>query len=135
MKIERIYFTEKHIIGIDETGKEWSQSLLWYPRLYEASALQRNDYTVGVDGFHWRNIDEDISFESFFYDDAEPTPLQRFFLTHKEIKISEFAKLIDIDATLLRNYINGFKKPSPAREKKILEGIHSLAHEYANAAF
>lgn len=135
MKIKEIYFTDSHIIGVDESGKEWSQSLLWYPRLKEATTEQRNSYEVGFDGFHWRNVDEDISFESFFYEDSEPTPLQRFFLLHKEIKISEFAKMVGIDATLLRNYINGFKKPSQAREQVILNGIHLLAREYAAAAF
>ncbi len=135
MKINRIYFTDTHIVGVDETGKEWMQSLLWYPGLRNASSEQRNNYEVGFDGFHWRQVDEDVSFESFFYEDAEPTPLQRFFLTHKEIKISEFAKMIGLDATLLRNYINGFKKPSRAREQEILQGIHSLGQEYAAAAF
>lgn len=135
MKINNIRFTDTDIIGVDESGREWKQSLLWYPGLKNATTEQRNSYEVGFDGFHWRNVDEDVSFESFFYEDAEPTPLQRFFLTHKEIKISEFAKMIGIDATLLRNYINGFKKPSLAREQTILAGIHALAREYAAAAF
>jgi hypothetical protein len=135
MKINNIRFTDTDIIGVDESGKEWKQSLLWYPGLKNATTEQRNNYEVGFDGFHWRNVDEDVSFESFFYEDAEPTPLQRFFLTHKEIKISEFAKMVGIDATLLRNYINGFKKPSQAREQVILDGIHTLAREYAAAAF
>lgn len=135
MKIKNIRFTDTDIIGVDESGKEWKQSLLWYPGLKNATTEQRNNYEVGFDGFHWRNVDEDVSFESFFYEDAEPTPLQRFFLTHKEIKISEFAKMVGIDATLLRNYINGFKKPSQAREQVILDGIHTLAREYAAAAF
>lgn len=135
MKITKIYFTDSHIIGVDENDREWSQSLLWYPGLKNASPEQRNSYEVGFDGFHWRNVDEDISFESFFYEDSEPTPLQCFFLLHKEIKISEFAKMVGIDASLLRNYINGFKKPSQAREQVILNGIHSLAREYAAAAF
>jgi len=135
MIIRNIRFTDTHIIGVDESGKEWKQSLLWYPGLKNANTEQRDNYEVGMDGFHWRNVDEDISFESFLYEDSEPTPLQRFFLTHKEIKISEFAKKIGIDATLLRNYINGFKKPSPAREQVILTGIHTLAREYAAAMF
>lgn len=135
MKINNIRFTDTDIIGVDESGKEWKQSLLWYPGLKNATTEQRYNYEVGFDGFHWRNVDEDVSFESFFYEDAEPTPLQRFFLTHKEIKISEFAKMVGIDATLLRNYINGFKKPSQAREQVILDGIHTLAREYAAAAF
>lgn len=135
MKIKNIRFTDTHIIGVDESGKEWVQSLLWYPGLKNATSAQRENYEVGLDGFHWRNIDEDVSFESFFYEDAEPTPLQRFFLTHKEIKVSEFAKMVGIDASLLRNYINGFKKPSQAREQIILDGIHALGREYAAAAF
>ncbi len=135
MRIKSIRFTDNDIVGVDESGKEWKQSLLWYPGLKNATTEQRHDYEVGLDGFHWRNVDEDVSFESFFYEDAQPTPLQRFFLTHKEIKISEFAKMIGIDATLLRNYINGFKKPSQAREKIILDGIHTLAREYAAVAF
>ncbi len=135
MTIKNIRFTENDIIGVDESGKEWKQSLLWYPALKNATTEQRNNYEVGFDGFHWRNVDEDVSFESFFYEDAEPTPLQRFFLTHKEIKVSEFAKMIGIDASLLRNYINGFKKPSKAREQTILAGIHRLASEYASASF
>lgn len=68
-------------------------------------------------------------------DVTQQTPLQQFFATHKEIKVSEFAKLIGIDATLLRNYINGFKKPSKERERKILSGIHALAKAYATASF
>ncbi len=135
MEIESIYFTDTHIIGVDRSGKKWPQSLLWYPGLKNATAHQRDNYEIGLDGFHWRNVGEDISFESFMYEDSEPTPLQRFFLTHKEIKISEFAKRIGIDASLLRNYINGFKKPSPQRERDILNGIHNLAREYSAASF
>ena len=67
--------------------------------------------------------------------DNQLTALQRFFMDHKEIKVSEFSKMVGIDATLLRNYINGFKKPAQAREQAILAGIHTLAREYAAAAF
>ena len=135
VNIKSIRFTDTHIIGLDQSGKEWSQSLLWYPGLLNAGAEQRGNYEVGLDGFHWRQLDEDVSFESFFYEDSEPSSLQRFFLTHKEIKISEFAKKIGIDTLSLRNYINGFKKPSPAREQLILSAIHSLGREYAAVAF
>ena len=97
--------------------------------------LFRSNYKFGFRGIHWRGLDEDISFDSFAADDAEPSALQRFFLTHKEIKISEFAKIVGIDATLLRNYVNGFKKPSKEREQVILGGIHALARQYAAAEF
>ncbi len=86
-------------------------------------------------GLHWRDLDEDVSFESFEYDDAEPTELQRFFLTHREVNIAEFAKRVGINATLLRNYINGFKKPSKEREQEILRHIHKLGEDLVAVAF
>lgn len=135
MKITRIWFDGDYIYGVDESGNEYRQSLLWYPGLRNATEKERMDYRFGFRGIHWRGLDEDISFDSFADEDAEPTALQRFFLIHKEIKLSEFAKMIGIDATLLRNYINGFKKPSKDREQVILRGIHALADEYAAASF
>ena len=101
----------------------------WYPKLREATDAERNQYSVGFNGFHWRNLDEDISFESFGYEDAEPSAMQRFFLTHKEINVAEFARSLGINPTLLRNYINGFKKPSKEREEEIMAHIHKLGEE------
>lgn len=103
--------------------------------LWSGWASRPEKYTFGFDGIHWRNIDEDISFESFVYEDAQPTPMQKFFLTHKEINIAEFARSIGMNATLLRNYINGFKKPSVEREKAILAHIHQLGQELMAANF
>lgn len=135
MKITRIWFDPDYIYGMNEDGTVYRQSLLWYPELRQATDNDRSNYRFGFRGIHWRNLDVDISFDSFADEDAEPTALQRFFLSHKEIKVSEFAKLVNIDATLLRNYINGFKKPSKAREQVILSGIHTLAHQYAEVTF
>lgn len=135
MKITRIWFDDQYIYGIDENGTEYRQSLLWYPNLKNADNHEKNNYRFGFRGIHWRDLDVDISFDSFADEDAEPSALQRFFLQHREIKMSEFSRLIGIDATLLRNYINGFKKPSKEREQQILAGIHSLAAEYAAASF
>ena len=129
MKIKEIWFDADFIYGRDEEGKEYKQSLLWYPKLRTASAEERSQYTIGLGGLHWRGLDEDISFESFAYEDAEPSALQRFFLTHKEINVAEFARLIGMNPTLLRNYINGFKKPSKEREQEIIEHIHKLGKE------
>ena len=111
MKIKEIWFDAEHIYGRDEEGNEYSQSLLWYPKLRTATDEERAAYTFGFDGIHWRGLDEDISFESFAYDDTEPTPLQRFFLTHKEMK------------------------PSPERANAILAHIHKLGKEMMAACF
>ena len=131
MKITEIWFDADYIYGKDEAGKEYKQSLLWYPKLREASDDERSQYTFGMGGIHWRRLDEDISFESFGYDDAEPSAMQRFFLVHKEINVAEFARLIGLNPTLLSNYINGFKKPSKEREQEIIDFIHKLGKEMA----
>ena len=129
MKIKEIWFDADYLYGKDEDGREYRQSLLWYPRLRAASDLERAQYTFGFDGIHWRELDEDVSFESFTYDDAEPSKIQRFFLTHKEINVAEFARSLGINPTLMRNYINGFKKPSKEREDEILDHLHKLGQE------
>ena len=133
MKIVRIWFDKSYIYGADESGKEYRQSLLWYPHLLSANDKQRMNYKIGFDGVHWRELDEDISFESFLYPDATPNELQEFFLKHKEINIAEFAKRININPTLLRNYINGFKKPSKERTELIIQGIKDLGAELMNS--
>ena len=133
MKIKEIWFDADYIFGKDEEGKEYKQSLIWYPRLRQASDTERSQYTIGLGGIHWRGLDEDISFESFEYEDAEPSPMQRFFLTHKEINVAEFARSLGMNPTLLRNYINGFKKPSKEREQEIIDHIHKLGEEMVAA--
>lgn len=133
MKILEIWFDADYIYGKDNKGQVHKQSLLWYPKLRQANDEERGKYTFGFDGIHWRDIDEDISFESFEYEDAEPSALQRFFLTHKEINVAEFARRVGMNPTLLRNYINGFKKPSKDREQEILAHIHKLGEELTAA--
>ncbi len=120
MEIKDIWFDADHIFGRDETGREYSQSLLWYPKLRAANDAERAKYTFGFDGIHWRSLDEDVSFESFAYEDSEPTPLQRYFLTHREISVKDFAKSIGMDSSVLNSYINGFSKPTAECEKQIL---------------
>ena len=124
MKIKEIWFDADYLYGRDEEGREYRQSLLWYPKLRAASAEERSQYTFGFDGIHWRGLDEDVSFESFAYEDAEPNKIQRFFLTHKEINVAEFARSLGINPTLMRNYINGFKKPSKEREEGLSSSFH-----------
>lgn len=135
MKIKKIWFDGDYIYGMDERNNTYRQSLLWYSKLRNSSAEERERYTFSTIGIHWRELDEDVSFESFEYEDAEPSKLQRFFLTHKEINVSEFARMIGINAALLRNYINGFKKPSKEREGQILEQIHKIGAEFMEVMF
>lgn len=134
-RIENIWFDGEWLCCLGDDGNIYRQSLLWYKGLMNATDEERQQYEISTTGIHWRKLDEDISFESFEYEDAEPSALQRFFLTHPEINVSEFAKSIGLNPSLLRNYINGFKKPSKERERMILDRIHELGRSYLEVAF
>lgn len=42
-------------------GREVVTPLWWYPRLYSASASERNKIELMIDGVHWPDVDEDLS--------------------------------------------------------------------------
>ena len=132
--ISKIWFEGDWLYGLGDDGKTYRQSLLWYKRLKAASPKEREEYEISTIGIHWRKLDEDVSFESFEYDDAEPTRLQKFFLSHPEINISGFAKKFGYNPSLLSNYVNGFKTPSPEREQQIMDDIIALGKELAKSA-
>ena len=71
MKITRIWFAD---------GRTLWQSLLYYRRLRTASDSERARYEMGLDGIHWPQLDEDVSFESFEYEQPEPEGMSRFLL-------------------------------------------------------
>lgn len=122
--ITKIWFEGEWIYAQTKDGKILRQSLLWYPRLHKASQKDRENYRIGLSGFHWRDLDEDISFESFLYPDATPTPLQRFFLTHPNLNMQSFAEKVGIATEELYKYKNGFKSPTPALEATILSHLN-----------
>lgn len=134
-RVVKIWFDGEWLCGLGDDGNTYRQSLLWYKGLMNATDEERQQYEISTTGIHWRSLDEDVSFESFLYEEAEPSDMQRFFLTHPEINVAEFAKSIGLNPSLLRNYINGFKKPSKERERMILDRIHELGRSYLEAAF
>ena len=105
------------------------QSILYYQRLKNATDKQRNDYELGYFGIHWKEIDEDISYESFEYENPEPTGISRIFLTQPELNASAVARRLEIQQSLLAQYIRGLKKPSAEREQMILETIREIGSE------
>lgn len=130
-RIETIWFDGEWLYGLGDDGVTYRQSLLWYKRLLEASDSERAGYEISTIGIHWSAMDVDISFESFLYPEAEPSRIQRFFLTHEEINVSGFARKFGLNPSLLRSYVNGFKTPSKGKEQEILRMIHKLGDEYA----
>ena len=129
MIITKIWFENDRIYGLTDDGRTLWQSLLYYRHLREATPEEREQYDIGHFGIHWEKLNEDISFESFEYDNPEPVGISKFFLSHPEINASAIARRLGIQQSLIAAYINGTKKPSKERETLILNEIRSLGEE------
>ena len=70
-----------------------------------------------------------MSFESFEYNEPEPTGISKIFLSHPEINASAIARRLGIHQSLFASYINGSKKPSKEREELIINEIRQLGRE------
>jgi len=55
--------------------------------------------------------------------------LQQFFQYYRVINAKYLAKRIGMNETLLSQYAQGHKKPSPKQTEKILAGIHQIGRE------
>lgn len=119
MKIQKIWFDNDRIYGLTDDGRTLFQSLLYYRRLRNATEAERQDYEMDDEGIHWYHLDEDVSFESFEYDNPEPVGISRIFLSHPELNASAVGRRLGISQSLMAQYINGTQKPSKEREHLI----------------
>lgn len=133
MVLTKIWFADNRIYGETDDGRTLFQSLLYYKRLLNATDEQRNNYRISRIGIHWEELDEDVSFESFEYDNPEPVGIAKFFLTHPEINVSAIARRLGLQQSLLASYINGTKKPSKEREELIMAEVRALGAELLQA--
>lgn len=131
MKITKIWFENNRIYGQTDDGRTLWQSLLYYRRLLSASDKERNEYEINAFGIRWDRLDEDISFESFEYDDPEPTGISKILLSHPELNLEAIANRMGIQQSLLTAYANGTKKPSEECFNEILQTIRSIGCELA----
>ena len=72
--VKKLWF-ENERIYLEREGEIQSQPLHFFPRLRQATEQQRSEWTESCSGLHWKKIDEDISFESFTWDDDDPLTL------------------------------------------------------------
>jgi len=134
MEITKVWFENDRIYGLADDGRTLWQSLLYYRRLIDATDGQRQNYTIGKFGIHWPELDEDISFESFEYDDPEPQGISKLLLSLPELNLSALACRLGIQQNLLAAYKNGTKTPSADCESLILNEIHKIGMELQSAA-
>lgn len=134
--IVKLWFDDGRIYIQTSKGKTYSRPLEAFPLLLEATTEQREQYSIGSDGddIRWEEIDEDIHISSF-QDTVEPdtnNPIAEVFKRFPQLNVSEVARTIGINKSLLSRYIYGIKKPSAQRTEEILETIRRLGREMAS---
>ena len=63
----KIWFENEHIFANLNDGRIVGMPLIWFPRLKNATDIQRLNYELWNEGswIHWEDLDEDLSTEGF----------------------------------------------------------------------
>jgi len=132
MKAQKIWFENGRIYILTNDGREGSLPIRRFPRLYNATDVQRQNYTLSHFGIHWSEIDEDLSYEGFFNDEQQSksgNTIGRIFAEYPELNARQIARMAGLNTTLFQQYIDGHKRPSAERLKQIESAIHRLGAE------
>ena len=126
--IEKVWLTDTAVWIRTKDGREASEDFRMYPRLKWATKEQREDYEMKHFGLRWADVDEDLSYDGFFYE-KPANRLYNTFIGHPEINASAIARRLGMAQSLLAQYISGAKKPSKEREMCILDEIRKVGAE------
>ena len=118
---------------LSSQDKEYSRPLEAFPLLKEASEEERNSFSIVLHGraLRWDGLDEDIHISSF-YNTEEPDMMNEvaaIFRQFPQLNVSEVARSMGVNKSLLSKYIYGIKKPSPQRMQQIKETLHYLGEQ------
>ena len=67
-KIQRVWVDDTRVYALTEDGLQASYPFSLWKRLANATPEQRQNFYLSYTGIHWRDIDEDLSFEGMFSD-------------------------------------------------------------------
>lgn len=136
-KIKNLWFEGNRIFMRTTEGHLLNRPLEAYPELEEATTEQRNDFTIDEDGeaIRWESIDVDMHISSF-YETSEPNKqnqVSAMFSRFPWLNVSEVARYLGINKSLLARYIYGISKPSEQRLEQIREALHDFGRELQSA--
>lgn len=129
-QISRVWFADNRIYILTSDGSEKSRPLEAFPRLKDASDVQRNSFVVWDDGhsIRWEEIDEDIHVSSFD-DSIEPNfdnDVANMLDAVGCLDLTAFAEMVGISKTKLDLFRYGIWTPSDKTMQKIREGLRQI---------
>lgn len=131
--IKNVWFENERIYMLSSEDKVYSRPLEAFPILKEATEAERNAYSIEMRGtaLRWKQLDEDVHISSF-HTVAEPeyaNEVAAIFKRFPQLNVSEVARYIGINKSLLAKYIYGIKKPSDIRIMQIKEALHTIGSQ------
>ena len=130
--IQKIWFESGRIYLQTTDGTSYSRPLEAFPVLLDASEEERMDFIIGQfgDDIRWESLDEDIHIDSFLEtNEPKVNEIGEIFKRFPQLNVSEIARQMGINKSLLSKYIYGIKTPSESRKKEIIEALHVLGQE------
>ena len=136
-QIKNLWFDADRIYMRSSEGRVLSRPLKAYPELEEATVEQRNDFTIDEDemAIRWESLDADMHISSF-YETSEPNEeneVGAMFKRFPWLNVSEVARYLGINKSLLARYIYGISKPSEQRIQQIRDALHTFGKELQSA--
>ncbi len=132
-KIKDIWFDGGRIFMRDTEGAVYTRPLEAFPLLMEASEEQREIFEIDPQGdaVRWPEIDEDVHVSSFLEqkEPNEDNEIAQIFHRFPQLNVSEVARQMGINKSLLSKYIYGIKTPSEHRRLEIKRALHTLGEE------
>lgn len=128
IKVVKVWLTDTAVWIRTVDGREACENFSDFQRLKFANNKQRKNYRVDDFGIHWPEIDEDLSFEGFFFE-KKKNKLYELFINHPELNASAIARRLGLSQSLFAQYISGTKKPSKEREHLIISEINKIGAE------
>lgn len=119
-----------------QSNKTFSRPLEAYPELMNATTEQRNDYVIGDDGedVRWESLDADMHISSFLeISEPKENEIGELLAKYPWLNISEVARSLNINKSLLARYIYGISKPSEKRVAEIKDALHRFGKELLSA--
>lgn len=137
--IVKVWFDNHRIFIETSNGNILSRPLAAFPLLLDANDAQRQNFKIGKfgDDIRWEAIDEDIHISSFFEEKEAQldNPIMLAFQKLPQINISEFARQLGINKSLMAKYIYGIKTPSESRKKEIEKELHRIGQQLMEISF
>lgn len=136
LTIQTLWFDGGRIYILASDDKVYSRPLEAFPTLFEADDAMRLDFEICLHGtaVRWKALDEDVHITNFF-DTEEPdytNEVACIFRRFPQLNVSEVARSMGINKSLLSKYIYGVKRPSPERLEAIKATLCKLGQELVN---